>query len=62
VVPYGNGSGVLSRAVAAKLGSDAPAAVSALNFSYADSGLFGAFIVADAAVAGKVPTTFLKII
>jgi hypothetical protein len=54
VIPYGNGSGVLSRAIAAKHGADSSAAVSALNYAYADNGLFGAFIVAEAPIAGKV--------
>lgn len=60
VIPYGNGSGVLSRAVAAKHGADSSAAVSALNYAYADTGLFGAFIVAEAPIAGKVLETTIS--
>ncbi len=53
-VPYGNGVGQLQKAVNAKVGSDVNFAVSAINYGYVDSGLIGAFIVADAASAGKV--------
>lgn len=56
-VPYGNGTGQLQKALNAKVGGDASSAVSAINYSYADSGLFGAFIVSDAASAGKVVET-----
>jgi len=36
------------------VGGDVNFAVSAINYGYVDSGLIGAFIVADAASAGKV--------
>jgi len=52
-VPYGHGLGQLHKA-ANKAGGDASFAVSAVNYDYVDSGLFGAFVVSEAAAAGKV--------
>ena len=52
-VQYGHGLGQLHKA-ANKAGSEANFAVSAINYEYVDSGLLGAFIVSDAAAAGKV--------
>ena len=37
-----------------KAGGDASFAVSAVNYEYVDSGLLGAFVVSEAAAAGKV--------
>ena len=55
-VPYANGLGQLEKAVSGKVGSSSEVnyAVSAINYGYADSGLFGAFVIADAGAAGKV--------
>ena len=53
-VPFANGLGQLEKAVSGKLGSEVNYAVSAINYGYADSGLFGAFVIADAGAAGKV--------
>ena len=57
-VPFANGLGQLEKAVSGKLGSEVNYAVSAINYGYADSGLFGAFVIADAGSAGKVFLTF----
>jgi ubiquinol-cytochrome c reductase core subunit 2 len=56
-VHYGQGMGQLQRAVSGKVGSDVNFAVSSINYGYADSGLLGAFIICDAAAAGKVVET-----
>ena len=53
-VAFGNGVGQLQKAANGKVGSDVNFAVSAVNYEYVDSGLIGAFIVSDAASAGKV--------
>jgi len=52
-IPFGNGVGQLHKA-ATKACPDANFAVSAVNYDYVDSGLVGAFIVSEAAAAGKV--------
>ena len=46
--------GQLEKVVSGKVGSEVNFAVSAINYGYADSGLFGAFVIADAGSAGKV--------
>jgi hypothetical protein len=57
-VPFGQGAGQLQKAVNGKVGADVNFAVSAINYGYVDSGLIGAFIVSDAAAAGKVRFSF----
>ncbi len=56
-IPFGNGVGQLHKA-ATKACPDANFAVSAVNYDYVDSGLVGAFIVSEAAAAGKVGQNF----
>jgi len=57
-IPYATaGMGQLDKAVSGKVGSEVSYAVSAINYGYADSGLFGAFVIADAGAAGKVVET-----
>jgi hypothetical protein len=53
-VPYSLGVGQLQKATNSKVGAEANFAVSAVNYEYLDSGLIGAFVVSDAATAGKV--------
>lgn len=51
-VKWGNGSGLIQKAVKAALG-DAPHGVNALNYNYEDTGLIGAYLAVDSASAGK---------
>ena len=47
----GNGQGQLQKALSKVNGE---ASVSAINYSYSDSGLIGAFVISEAQCAGKV--------
>lgn len=54
-VCYGNSHGKLQKAVANVAGTNS---VSAINYSYSDAGLLGAFIASDADCAGKASNRF----
>ena len=56
-VRYGNGAGKLQKAV-----ENTGAKVSALSFTYSDSGLIGANIVAPKDQAGQVRTDELRLL
>ena len=54
-VKRGNGQGQLQKALG-KVSGGSDASVAAINYSYSDSGLFGAFIISEAQSAGRVIT------
>ena len=57
-IKRGNGQGQLQKALS-KVSGGSDSSVAAINYSYSDSGLLGAFIISDAQSAGRVRNPLL---